>query len=614
MKRLICNIWTLLLLATIFTGCSESDDTFYNKGAVRVDLAFTLSGPASNKTRMSDAVVQTNSARTYNILHIIPMIGNNIDPQSFTNQEIVHKTTPKADFYHYGNCDMSAGVNKCIVYAKAQPDVPVDSKAHNGSLTVLYDGNTLDPLEYPDNFPTINTETDISKISFSPVSMLANEEIGDNPGSNPETPGDYDAAWALANYLTNIANASVEVPGDTHYWRTYNDNPTLKILFQNFTNNVNNASTGQVLAGSATNVKKWASLLKSALESQSFTVGTIAQHLKERILTLIGDPNSIITSTYPRNYDLPDGAAVLQWVETTHSFVPQTQTTTLANINSISRYVYPPELYYFVNSDIRCKESQVDYQSLYGTSATWANFLSAAEFVNANPADDITVVTGTTKAVALKDPVQYAVAHLNVTVKAGGATVKDANNDDITIGTDKFPLTGIIVGNQRPVNYAFNPTTDDDISTKFIYDSQVMTKYVDQDTYDYYYLTNTAPAEGAGPSTLVLQSNDAEDVVIALEFQNNSETEFYGVNNELIYPSTRFYLVGTIPKPTYDEEKGDYTNRVFTKAYTTVVNLTVNSLAGAYNVLPNILSNHLEVGVEVMTDWIAAEPTTVVLQ
>lgn len=76
MKRLICNIWTLLLLATIFTGCSESDDTFYNKGAVRVDLAFTLSGPAANKTRMSDDVVQTSEARDYDILYIIPMIDN----------------------------------------------------------------------------------------------------------------------------------------------------------------------------------------------------------------------------------------------------------------------------------------------------------------------------------------------------------------------------------------------------------------------------------------------------------------------------------------------------------------------------------------------------------
>jgi len=610
MKRLICNIWTLLLLATIFTGCSESDDTFYNRGAVRVDLAFTLSGPASNKTRMADDVVQISEARNYDILSIIPMIGTTPDIQSFSNETPVDKpssTNPTAQFYHYGNCDMSAGVNKCIVYAKADAvSAPsgVSSEAHNGSLAATFPSQ-------------LSSTTDITtEISFSPVSMLANENIGDNPGSNPETPGDYDAAWALANYLTNIANASVEVTGATYDWRD-NDNSTLKILFQNFTNNVNNASTGQVLAGSATNVKKWASLLKSALESQSFTVRTIAQYLKERILTLIGDPNSIITSTYPRNYDLPDGAAVLQWVETTHSFVPQTQTTTLANINSISRYVYPPELYYFVESDIRCKESQVDYQTLYDNSeiTTWANFLSEAKFVNANPADDITAVTGTTKAVALKDPVQYAVARLNVTIQAGGTTVKDANNDDITIGTNNFPLTGIIVGNQRPVNYAFNPTTDDDISTKFIYDSQLMTNY-DSDTerYDYYYLTSDEPGEGAGPSTLVLQSNDAEDVVIALEFQNNSETEFYGVNNEIIYPGTRFYLVGTIP---YKEgEGGDDISkgRVFTKAYTTVVKLKVNSLAGAYNVLPNILSNHLEVGVEVMTKWIAAEPTTVVLQ
>ena len=611
MKRLICYIWTLLLFATIITGCSENDDTFYNKGAVRVDLAFTLSGPAANKTRMADDVVQTNSARPYDILRIIPMIGNNIDPQSFTNQEIVHKTTPKADFYHYGNCDMSAGVNKCIVYAKAQAVALVNSKAHNGSLTVLYDDNTLDPLEYPDNFPTINAETDISKISFSPVSMLANEDIGDNPGSNPETPGDYDDAWALANYLTTIANASVEVPGDTYYWRTYNDN-TLKILFQNFTNNVNNASTGQALAGSATNVKKWASLLKSALESQSFDEGSVAKKLKDRILTLIDDPSSI-TSTYPRNYDLPDGAAVLQWVETTNgntttgSFVPQTQTTTLANINSISRYVYPPELYYFVNSDIRCKESQVDYQTVYGSSTNWEGFLSEAEFVNANPADDITAVTGTTKAVALKDPVQYAVAHLQVSAKAAGSFT-DVNGQEVTMN-DNFPLTGVIVGGQRAVDYQFEPTTTSDENVKFVYDSEVNEYDDEHETYAHYLTTSFQELA----NTLVLQTNDEEDVTIILEFENKSGSQFYGVNNEIIYPDTRFYLVGTIPYNAGEGGDDISAGRVFTKAYTTVVNLTVNSLANAYNVLPNILTSDLEVGVEVMTKWIAAKPTTVVL-
>lgn len=422
----------------------------------------------------------------------------------------------------------------------------------------------------------------MSKISFSPVSMLSSTTAENE-------------ALALAKYLTDIANAET---ANGAKWREYNDNSTLKILFQNFTNNVNNASTGQVLAGSATNVKKWASLLKSALESQSFTVGTIAQYLKERILTLIGDPNSIITSIYPRNYDLPDGATVLQWVETTHSFVPQTQTTTLANINSISRYVYPPELYYFVNSDIRCKESQVDYQTYYGSNNTWADFLSYAEFVNANPDDDITVVTGTTKAVALKDPVQYAVAHLQVKAKAAGP-FEDVNGNNVEMN-DNFPLTGVIVGGQRAVDYKFEPTTTSDENVKFVYDSEVNS-----------YLT-TSFQEMA--NTLVLQTNDEEDVTIILEFENKSDSQFYGVNNEIIYPGTRFYLVGTIPYNAGEGGDDISAGRVFTKAYTTVVNLTVNSLAGAYNVLPNILSNHLEVGVEVMTDWIAAEPTTVVLQ
>lgn len=606
------DIWLLAFVIVMLTGCYDHDheEVVVSGAPVRVDLAFTLSGSSSNKTRMADAVVQINSARTYDILSIIPMINETPDIQTFSNETVVDKpssTNPTAKFYHYGSCDMSPGVNKCIVYAKAQADDPVDSKAHNGSLTVSYN-NTPSA-----SFPAITAETDMSKISFSPVSMLANEDIGDNPGSNPETPSDYDDAWALANYLTAIANASVEVSGNTYYWRTYYDNPTLKILFQNFTNNVNKASTGQVLAGSATNVKKWASLLKSALENQSFDEGSVAKKLKDRILTLIGDPSSI-TSTYPRNYDLPDGAAVLQWVETTNgntttgSFVPQTQTTTLANINSISRYVYPPELYYFVNSDVRCKESQVDYQSLYGTNTTWAGFLSAAEFVNADPDDDITTVTGTTKAVALKDPVQYAVAHLQVIAQAAGSFT-DVNGQDVTMDNN-FPLTGVIVGGQRAVDYQFEPTTTSDENVKFVYDSEVNEYDDEHDTYVHYLTTSFQEMA----NTLVLQTNDEENMTIILEFENKSGSQFYGVNNEIIYPDTRFYLVGTIPYNAGTGGDAISAGRVFTKAYTTEVKLTVNSLAGAYNVLPNILSSHLVVGVEVMTNWIAAEPTTVVLQ
>lgn len=570
----------MAVAVTMLTGCHDYDEEVVVSGdPVRVELAFMLSSSSSNKTRMADAVVQINSARTYDILDIIPMKDGAPDIHTLSNEIVVDKSSPKAKFYHYGSCEMSPGVDKCIVYAKAQPD-GVTSEAHNGSLTVLYD-------ETPSaTFPTI---TDKSKLSFSPVSMLTSTTAEEE-------------AQALAKYLTDIANAETNVK-----WRESQDK-VLKRLYNTFIN------SGADIPGSAVSVKKWANQLKTTLGAQTFDSNTEAYNLKTEIMELCdaasveidGHTYQLGDITYPRNIDLPDGAAVLRWDDTNKKFVPQTQTTTLDNISTITRYAYPSELYYFVESDIRCKDSQVEYQSLYGTYDTWADFIGAAF----PEADSDYEIKESTHSVALTTPVQYAVAHLQVNVLAGAAKLKDISGTDITVGTDKFPLTGVIVGGQRAVDYKFDPiipaaNSEDDI--KFVYDSQVNT--YSNNAYTHY--LNSSTAETA--NTLVLQSKDQEDVTIIMEFENKSGSPFYGVNNGVVYPDTRFYLVGTIPKPTYDEEVGDYTNRVFTKAYTTIVNMTVNSLAGAYNVLPNILTSDLEVGVEVVTKWIAAKPTTVVL-
>lgn len=572
----------MVVAAAIFAGCIDSDEcNFVGDGPVRVDLAFTLSGPAANMTRMSNDVVQTNSARLFDILRIIPMINNTPDIQSFSNETVVGKPNPTAKFYHYGNCDMSEGVNKCIVYAMARADEPVDSKAHNGSLTVSYN-NTPSV-----NFPTIFSKTEIS---FSPVSMLSSTTAEEE-------------AEALAKYLTDIANAET---ANHDKWCESTDK-VLKRLYKTFTNN------GADIPGSAANVKTWANQLKTTLNAQTFGSNTVAYELKTVIMDLCDATTITINETtytinnisYPRDKDLPDGAAVIRWSDTNKAFEPKTETTTLDNISTITRYVYPPELYYFVESDIRCKDSQVGYQS-FGTYDKWEDFINAAF----PEADTEAEVTGTTHSVALTSPVQYAVAHLQVNVQAGAADLTDAAGSNISVGSANFPLTGVIVGGQRAVDYKFDPiipaTSSEDV-IKFVFDSEV--NLYSNNAYTHYLSTSTPETA----NTLVLQSKDQEDVTIILEFENKSGAQFYGVNNGVVYPDTRFYLVGTIPKPTYDESEGDYTNRVFTKAYTTVVNITVNSLARAYNVLPNILTSDLEVGVEVMTKWIAAKPTTVVL-
>ena len=115
----------------------------------------------------------------------------------------------------------------------------------------------------------------------------------------------------------------------------------------------------------------------------------------------------------------------------------------------------------------------------------------------------------------------------------------------------------------------------------------------------------------------MLQSYKNEDVNIILEFENNSGEQFTCIDG-IVYPGTRFYLIGKVeaslynsPDPNVHSENKD---QVFTKDYITTVNMTVSSLARAYNVPPNLLSNNLEIGVETTPQWEAATPTIIRLE
>ena len=110
---------------------------------------------------------------------------------------------------------------------------------------------------------------------------------------------------------------------------------------------------------------------------------------------------------------------------------------------------------------------------------------------------------------------------------------------------------------------------------------------------------------------MAFQSKDQSPVWIALEFENQSEQVFRGVNG-LVYPGTKFYLVAQLSLETTSTV--DYENRVFTQGYVTQATLRVSSLKNAYNVIPDLLSGRMEVGVQVETEWIEATQSKVDLK
>ena len=102
-------------------------------------------------------------------------------------------------------------------------------------------------------------------------------------------------------------------------------------------------------------------------------------------------------------------------------------------------------------------------------------------------------------------------------------------------------------------------------------------------------------------------------VKVVLEFVNNSDTDFKGVDG-MIYKGTKFYLVGSVKPQPVEANADDYKKRVFTQDYTTTLSMTVQSLAKAYRVLPNLLQPRLEIGVQLTTQWVQAEPQNVILE
>lgn len=575
--------------ALLWTGCRDYEADDITGDPVKVDLAFTFSSDLSDSKTRQGSDVMDGSGRTISIQRIVPLIGDEPSVSLLgAMQDPVDKednsTDPvtKAKFFYYANCILSRGVNGCLVYGQAD-----DFNKDNINTTKAYNGRLTSHIPNP--------VQSVNDISFALEPIYDEDVIPEN-------------AATLANHLNAIAGAEG--------WKTAG-NEILKNLYKNFINH------GNDLPGSASSVKAWIKSLKAALNELTFA-NSEDQAIKEAILTKIteriGSEETASLGTYPQDMGLPDGAAAIRWAEwkdennaTQEGFKPQLQTTTLDNINSVSRFTYPAALHFFVNSPIRTSNEPVTFTGVYDPEnvKTWAKVLESYR--------SDTKITSQTEAVALEDPVQYAVAQLKINVKAelgqGASGLTHAGStehkpDYVEVGGTRFPLKGVIVCGQREVNYQFEPRNNYESDVKFIYDNQVNNNC---------YLS-TENQEGCC-TTLVLQSNVDENVNIILEFENKSGKSFKCVDGT-VYPDTRFYLIGEInaangkPSSISEEATSEETpgvNRVFTKDHITVVNLKVVSLAKAYNVLPNILSSNLEIGVMTAPQWIAAEPTSVKL-
>ncbi len=602
MKKYLMVFAALFATMLSFTACSSDNDLSSveeeGNGVVKADFTISFPKQMSGVTRQSTAVVQGQTPpvfRGISGIELMPFtaaksdistsstipssinlaagtVGRNgassTQPNTIDAEGTLYNTS---NSHLYTNIEIAIGTRAFMFYGKAIDAAAAtgsNSNATNGSLvkSVAPSGTTLDAISF--------SLTDITTATVDAQ------------------------ATAIAAYLTNIAKAN-------------SGTETMLAYFPNFTN---------LKAGSYTSMKAVVQAVYTSLYKNTDALSTAIKNVilagyqpsgaSAKTITVAEKANTttgelVFTSdyTYPRNLFLPDGAAQINWNTTDKKFDVVIASNVGLNISAINDYTYPAALYYYGLSDIWAVPASMS--GLYNDTKSWADILKAYT----DRDDESATVQSTTRSIAIRDEVQYAVGRLDVTVKSKSGATELADNSGsttkIALGTngEYFPIKGILVGNQKAVKYNFETNTS--ATPKTIYDSQMPEG-----------ATLYPGAPTATTHTLVLQTVDATsaddqnaNVPIAIEFENAGNQIIVGKGNELIYPGTRFYLIGTLKPYLNDTQKystetsAAVIKKAFVQDFITTANFTVESFKNAYHTLPDLRTPSLEIGLSVDLTW-----------
>lgn len=295
---------------------------------------------------------------------------------------------------------------------------------------------------------------------------------------------------------------------------------------------------------------------------------------------------------FPKVANLPDGAVAVKFNAGTDQFEYSASIDLEGTIEVPARdnYVLPAQLYYRSNTPIGVKNATVfdkpsNYQGKPWNTVFNTNYGTAGS------------VDATTRSVVLQKELQYAVADMATYVKVSTATIKDSKGNIVSIPKDGLKVTGILVGDQKNVDFKFQPNG----STAYtLYDNTIQ----DNDGHDCMAMVSATTYSNPN-HTLVLETADAARVRVAVEFQNTGN-DFYGYKGQLIPAGGKFYLIAELdPAATGATAPGEYPtlNQVFKQDFTTEVKLNITSLKNAYNVIPDLRAPQLEFGMSVDLKW-----------
>lgn len=304
---------------------------------------------------------------------------------------------------------------------------------------------------------------------------------------------------------------------------------------------------------------------------------------------------------YPENLGLPSGAAAVRWTRTGY-VVPLENG--LDGIAPISSYCYPPPLYYFVNTTLRTSNAE-GVEEVFNQTNYWKHILAHYK--------DGDAVSSSTRSVALKDSLQFAVGMLCGTVRVKSDLPEHPemlqDNDGlestrVQVTGTRFPLTGVIIGRQYATRFDFTPRFESETASKqyYLFDDQVPSGI-------YLHVRDEAAGETLREfRTLSLETPLDKEVYFALEFRNDSGESFYGAEGR-IYPGRKFYLVGKLDFP-----EGTEFHKIFLRDHVTTAPCVIKSFKNAHSAVPDLGIPQLTLGVETRINWIMSDPATVLME
>ena len=571
--------------AVSFSACSSSDDFFDNPDfnpetkSVKTQFSISLPNYSASKTRMAEADVQGQTTPTFLGMQDIKLIAYTETPVTANSATTTFKSNiqlPSTEIAATGDftatlATETGGVQK---YAKlySNVEVPVETQGFlfyaqsKATRTNPADKKKSGYLNAPDSYD------DPSAIKFT-LSAVQTEA----PASNT-------VGKAIATYLSKIAQ--------TTDWSTAASNTNLGQLYTNFT---------AMRAGSSTTALAAVQKLYTALLGIDGTLSSAIQtNIKNATYASDAESNGTLTFTdavkgYPANIGLPDGAALLTFEASTNTFSVASATDyAMLNVGNSENYVYPPSLYYVANSGI--KTSTKLQEAEYTSANNWSGIL--AKYTEG------TAVTTNTRSVALQNTVEYAVGRLDLRIKTA-STLKDRFGKVVTLADGGFPVTAVLIGNQKGVDLNFEPIENETETEKTIYDTEVPSG-----------MKAGSTAYSSYNYTLALETKANEAKYVVVELTNNTGSEFQGKDG-IIPVNGKFYMVAELnPTKGTTDTKDNTGGKVFKQDYVTTVDLTINAngdatesspktdgLGGAYNVIPDLRSTSFELGLSVNLQW-----------